>query len=45
MSFNLTARSLEARVTALDDVNIRDSAIQIAARYALDPREPGANPI
>jgi len=45
MSFNLTARSLEARVMALDDVNIRDSAIQIAARYAVDPREPGANPI
>ena len=45
MSFTLTDRSLEARVMALDDANVRDSAVQVVARYAVDPREPGANPI
>ena len=45
MSFNLTDRSLEARVMALDDVNLRDSAVQVVARFAVDPHAPGANPI
>jgi hypothetical protein len=44
MSFTLTERALEARVMALDDVNAGDSAVQVVARYAVDPREPGANP-
>jgi len=45
MSFTLTDRSLEARVMALDDVNLSDSAVQVVARYAVEPREPGAKPI
>jgi alkaline phosphatase D len=44
MSFTLNAQALEARVMALDDPNARDSGVQVVARYAVNPREPGANP-
>ncbi len=40
MSFKLSERSLEARVMALDDATHPESPIQIAARYAVDSREP-----
>jgi len=45
MSFKLSERSLEARVMALNDVTDPDSAIQVAARYTVDSREPGAHSV
>jgi alkaline phosphatase D len=44
MLFDLTAARLEASLLAVDDVRQADSAVQVAARFVIDPRQPGVTP-
>ena len=40
----LDAQTLQAQLMALDDVTKPDSAVQVAARFVVDAKEPGARP-